>query len=137
PPSTIRAGARRRNGGSPAMVPTACSPNAFPHFRSTATPTRWRRCTRAWTSSAGTERPMASPRRYTLLAAKTVLHALALAPLAVLCWRFRLAYSGLDPQALGADPVAEIEHELGIWALRLLLATLAITPLRQLTGQSG
>ena len=38
--------------------------------------------------------------------------------------------------ALGADPVAEIEHRTGLWALRLLLITLAITPLRQLTGQA-
>ncbi|MBL0227589.1 MAG: sulfoxide reductase heme-binding subunit YedZ [Thermomonas sp.] len=36
--------------------------------------------------------------------------------------------------ALGADPVAEIEHRLGLWALRFLAVTLAITPLRQLTG---
>src|SRR5690606_15397899 len=35
---------------------------------------------------------------------------------------------------LGPDPVAAIEHETGIWALRALLATLAITPLRRLTG---
>lgn len=70
-----------------------------------------------------------------ILLAKAVVHVLALLPLGLLCWRFWQAYSGLDPQALGADPVAEIEHELGTWALRLLLATLAITPLRQLTGQ--
>jgi len=37
--------------------------------------------------------------------------------------------------ALGADPVAAVEHETGLWALRLLLLTLAITPLRRLTGQ--
>ena len=36
--------------------------------------------------------------------------------------------------ALGADPIVTIEHETGIGALRLLLITLAITPLRQLTG---
>ena len=36
--------------------------------------------------------------------------------------------------ALGADPVAEIEHRLGLWAIRFLMLTLAITPLRQLTG---
>lgn len=62
------------------------------------------------------------------------MHALALAPLAVLAARVReewLHGSG----ALGADPVAAIEHALGLWALRLLLATLAITPLRQLIGQ--
>lgn len=69
-----------------------------------------------------------------LIAAKTIVHVLALTPLAVLAWHVRdevLTGSG----ALGADPVAAIEHELGIWALRLLLVTLAVTPLRQLTGQ--
>lgn len=35
---------------------------------------------------------------------------------------------------LGADPVAEVIHRLGLWALRLLLLTLTISPLRQLTG---
>lgn len=43
--------------------------------------------------------------------------------------------SGADIDALGADPVASIEHSLGLWALRFLLLTLAISPLRQLTGQ--
>ena len=33
----------RRIGGS------SCSPSASPRCRSTATPTRWPRCTRAWT----------------------------------------------------------------------------------------
>ena len=36
--------------------------------------------------------------------------------------------------SLGPDPVAELTHETGLWALRLLLATLALTPLRKLTG---
>jgi sulfoxide reductase heme-binding subunit YedZ len=35
---------------------------------------------------------------------------------------------------LGPDPVAMITHRSGRWALRLLLACLAITPLRRLTG---
>ena len=35
---------------------------------------------------------------------------------------------------LGADPLAEITHETGVWTLRLLAATLAVTPLRRLTG---
>jgi sulfoxide reductase heme-binding subunit YedZ len=69
-----------------------------------------------------------------LVAAKTLVHLLALTPLAILAWQFVDVWrTGSD--ALGADPVAEIEHRLGLWALRLLLATLAITPLRQLTGQ--
>lgn len=75
---------------------------------------------------------LASPR---LIAAKTVVHALCLTPLAILAWQFLDVYrTGSD--ALGADPVAEIEHRLGLWALRLLLIALAVTPLRQLTGQA-
>ncbi len=35
---------------------------------------------------------------------------------------------------LGADPVKEAEHSYGEWTLRMLIATLAITPLRRITG---
>ena len=35
---------------------------------------------------------------------------------------------------LGADPMRALEHALGLWALRFLIFTLAITPLRQLAG---
>lgn len=38
--------------------------------------------------------------------------------------------------ALGANPVETIIHQTGLWALRLLLLTLAITPLCQVTGIS-
>ena len=69
-----------------------------------------------------------------IVAAKVFLHAAALTPLAILGSQvWEVWQTGND--ALGADPVAEIEHRLGLWALRLLMATLAITPLRQLTGQ--
>ena len=37
---------------------------------------------------------------------------------------------------LGANPIETITHETGEWALRLLLATLAVTPLRRATGLS-
>ncbi|WP_202844627.1 protein-methionine-sulfoxide reductase heme-binding subunit MsrQ [Luteimonas saliphila] len=74
-----------------------------------------------------------TPRALTL--AKTAVHALALTPVSLLGWRFWQVFSEADIDALGADPVAAIEHELGLWALRFLLITLAITPLRQLTGQ--
>ena len=70
-----------------------------------------------------------------IVAAKTLVHAAALMPLAILASQvWEVWQTGND--ALGADPVAEIEHRLGLWALRLLMATLAITPLRQLTGQA-
>ncbi len=45
-------------------------------------------------------------------------------------WTF---YAGLMDQ-LGADPMRTLEQTLGLWALRFLVATLAITPLRQLLG---
>jgi methionine sulfoxide reductase heme-binding subunit len=70
-----------------------------------------------------------------IVAAKTLVHALALTPLAILAWQFQDVYSN-NSDALGADPVAEIEHRLGLWALRLLMLVLAIMPLRQLTGQA-
>ncbi len=70
-----------------------------------------------------------------MVATKTLVHLLALAPAGWLGWQFwQVWQTGSD--ALGADPVAEIEHRTGLWALRLLLLTLALTPLRQLTGQA-
>lgn len=42
-----------------------------------------------------------------------------------------LFYFGITDQ-LGADPMRYLEQALGLWALRFLIATLAITPLRQL-----
>jgi sulfoxide reductase heme-binding subunit YedZ len=35
---------------------------------------------------------------------------------------------------LGANPVDKVQDTLGIWGLRLLLATLAVTPLREILG---
>ena len=42
-------------------------------------------------------------------------------------------YLGTTDQ-LGADPLKVLEKALGLWALRLLIATLTITPLRQVLG---
>jgi sulfoxide reductase heme-binding subunit YedZ len=60
-------------------------------------------------------------------AAKPLLFALCLAPLA---W---LAY-GAVANTLGANPAEALIRGLGDWTLRGLLLTLAITPLRELTG---
>ena len=69
-----------------------------------------------------------------IIAAKLLVHLLALTPAAILMLQFYEVWkTGSD--ALGADPIAEIEHRTGLWALRFLLITLAITPLRQLTGK--
>ncbi|RZL35198.1 MAG: sulfoxide reductase heme-binding subunit YedZ [Rubrivivax sp.] len=60
-------------------------------------------------------------------AAKPVLFVLCLAPLA---W---LVYAAFTNQ-LGANPAEALIRRLGDWTLRGLWLTLAITPLRQLTG---
>jgi len=58
---------------------------------------------------------------------RVVLFSLALLPLA------RLIYLGVAA-GLGANPVEFVVRSLGTWALILLCATLAVTPLRWLTG---
>ncbi|NGO55151.1 protein-methionine-sulfoxide reductase heme-binding subunit MsrQ [Mesorhizobium camelthorni] len=45
-------------------------------------------------------------------------------------WTF---YLGVIDQ-LGADPMKTLERSLGLWALRFLIITLTITPLRDLSG---
>jgi methionine sulfoxide reductase heme-binding subunit len=60
--------------------------------------------------------------------AKTLAHLAALTPWALMAWA-----SAHD--ALGADPVAELTHRTGLWALRFLLASLAMTPLRLAIGR--
>jgi len=88
-------------------------------------------------SQAARTKATRTPRRKTsggIVLAKTLVHALALVPAAWLGWRFWQVFNGGNVDALGADPVAYIEHDTGLWALRLLMATLAITPLRQLSG---
>ena len=59
---------------------------------------------------------------------RACVHVLALVPLVLLAAR---AFGIGD---LGANPVQELLHTLGKTALNLLLITLAITPLRRLTG---
>jgi len=46
----------------------------------------------------------------------------------------RLAWKALH-DGLGANPIELITHSTGDWTLRLVLVTLAVTPLRRLTGQ--
>ena len=73
-------------------------------------------------------RPIAALRRWQPpRAAKPVLLALALLPLALL-----VADAATD--GLGANPVEAVLHRTGDWTLRLLLITLAVTPLRRWTG---
>jgi methionine sulfoxide reductase heme-binding subunit len=112
-----------------------------------------------WTSSASTEvptaagvgrsrpalaagptpaapvRPAAGPAKLTAQVQRALLHpaakplvfVLALVPLASLVW-------GIFANTLGANPAETLIRSTGDWTLRLLLISLAVTPLRQLTG---
>jgi sulfoxide reductase heme-binding subunit YedZ len=59
---------------------------------------------------------------------KIAIFLAALIPLERLAWK---ALHG----GLGANPIEVITHSTGDWTLRLVLVTLAVTPLRRLTGQ--
>jgi sulfoxide reductase heme-binding subunit YedZ len=54
------------------------------------------------------------------------LYAIAFVPAGLYFW---LAFAN----RLGADPLQVLEHALGLWALRFLIAALTVTPLRELT----
>jgi methionine sulfoxide reductase heme-binding subunit len=58
---------------------------------------------------------------------KAAVFGACLIPLAVLAW-------GALTDNLGANPIDEVTDQTGIWTLRLLLITLAVTPARRLTG---
>ena len=58
---------------------------------------------------------------------KPAVFLACLIPLALLGWK---AYNN----ALGANPIEVITHATGDWTLRFLLITLAVTPIRKLTG---
>lgn len=68
-----------------------------------------------------------APRRSSLRAVRLAVFALCLLPVA---WLLFDAATG----GLGANPVEAITHRTGWWALTLLMATLAITPARRVTG---
>ena len=58
---------------------------------------------------------------------KPLVFLLCLVPVLVLVWQ-------VMANRLGPNPVETVVHFTGIWTLRLLLVTLAVTPLRRLTG---
>lgn len=69
-------------------------------------------------------------RRWELL--RYALHGSSALPLA---WLLAAAL-GLGGQSLGADPVEKLLRETGWWGLTLLVASLAVTPLRVLSGRN-
>ena len=61
---------------------------------------------------------------------KGALFLLCLVPLG----KLSLEVFGLAGMSLGANPIEELIHRFGKWGLNFLLITLAVTPVRQLTG---
>jgi len=66
------------------------------------------------------------PRRFIILL-KVIVWALCLSPVSLLVWK-------ATHDELGANPLSEITFSTGHWTLYLLLITLAISPLRKLSG---
>ena len=61
---------------------------------------------------------------------KAIVFVACLIPITVLVW-------AAASQQLSANPLEDIRDTTGIWTLRLLIATLCITPIRRLTGWHG
>ncbi|WP_137896805.1 protein-methionine-sulfoxide reductase heme-binding subunit MsrQ [Ramlibacter sp. 2FC] len=86
---------------------------------------------RAWTSRSSIEaRPAKRVGALQHRAAKPLVLALALLPFA---WLF---YGALT-DGLGANPAEHLIRATGDWTLRFLCLTLAVTPLRVITGQAA
>lgn len=72
---------------------------------------------------------MTRARRLLHLALKPAVFLACLLPAGWMLWQ------GLH-EGLGANPIEAVTHGTGDWSLRLLLLTLAVTPLRRLSGWS-
>jgi sulfoxide reductase heme-binding subunit YedZ len=79
---------------------------------------------------AGARNAPRSPWRRLALGADPIRRAIYVVGMLPAAWYF---YLGVMDQ-LGADPQKTLERTLGLWALRFLIACLAITPLRRVGG---
>lgn len=101
-----------------------------------ATANRWRICTTGWTCDETTDRRVPYSTGMNTLwqirfVWKPLLFLLCLVPFVhVLTDLYGIGGS------LGTNPIEEIQDRFGIWGLRFIMITLAVTPLRQLTGRN-
>jgi sulfoxide reductase heme-binding subunit YedZ len=89
-------------------------------------PTRWHRCTPAWTCGRTTD-PLVTRAAIVTRVVKPLLYATAVVPCAWIV--FALATGRVD-----GDQVKFIQHTTGLTVLVSLFVTLSVTPLRRLTG---
>ena len=75
------------------------------------------------------------PNRW-IVALKVLVHAACLLPLCYLALLFYRS-AAVDPSALGPDPTAKVSFFTGFGTLRLLVISLAITPIRRLIPKLG
>ncbi len=87
--------------------------------------TRSATCIRAWTWRATTESTLPGP--VSIRALKALIWVGGFLPLARTGWQ--AIFGGL-----GANPIEEVIHRMGWWGLVFLVLTLAVTPIRKLTG---
>src|SRR3990170_6168375 len=91
---------------------------------------RWRASIRAWICARITRPMPPAPARQLPIYQRIPWWLVYLVGFVPGAYTFYLGLIDL----LGADPVKTLEHTLGLWALRFLIATLLITPLRQIFG---
>lgn len=66
---------------------------------------------------------------------KPAVFLACLLPAAHLVWNtYRIITGATELTDLGANPITEIEIQTGLWTMRFLAITLAVTPVRQVTG---
>jgi sulfoxide reductase heme-binding subunit YedZ len=72
---------------------------------------------------------------HVLLRVKPLVFLICLVPAGLLLWTAYVVVRGATGLTdLGADPIRALEIRTGLWTLRFLAITLAVTPVRQLSG---
>jgi methionine sulfoxide reductase heme-binding subunit len=75
------------------------------------------------------------PDQRALLRLKPLVFVICLLPVAQIAWNLYRVITGTGALTdLGANPIREVEILTGLWTLRFLAITLAVTPVRELSG---
>jgi sulfoxide reductase heme-binding subunit YedZ len=74
-------------------------------------------------------------RKFDLARLKPLVFAVCLVPAALIAWNLYRVIRGTSALTdLGANPIREVEILTGLWTLRFLAITLAVTPVREISG---